>query len=71
MTSPLFETTHSGESWLERLGPDTVLLHGFALAAAPALMDELAPIAAYPPPRYASNANYELTVGVLHPSTVV
>jgi alkylated DNA repair protein (DNA oxidative demethylase) len=42
MTSPLFETTHSGEPWLERLGPGAVLLHGFAVAEAPALAVELA-----------------------------
>jgi alkylated DNA repair protein (DNA oxidative demethylase) len=49
MTRPLFETTHSGEPWLERLGPGAMLLHGFAVAAAPALMDELARIAASAP----------------------
>ena len=52
MTHPLFETTHSGESWLERLGPGTVRLHGFALTEAPALMDELARIAESAPFRH-------------------
>ena len=42
MTSPLFETTHSGEPWPERLGPGAMLLHGFAVAEAPALAVELA-----------------------------
>jgi alkylated DNA repair protein (DNA oxidative demethylase) len=42
MTRPLFETTHSGESWLERLGPGAMLLHCFAVAVAPALAVELA-----------------------------
>jgi alkylated DNA repair protein (DNA oxidative demethylase) len=41
MTSPLFETPPPAESWLERLGPGAVLLHGFALTEAPALIAEL------------------------------
>ena len=52
MTGALFEPTDPVESWPERLGPGTVLLHGFALAAAPALMDELARIAASAPFRH-------------------
>lgn len=42
MTGGLFETTHPAESWLERLGPGAMLLHGFAVAVAPALAVELA-----------------------------
>jgi alkylated DNA repair protein (DNA oxidative demethylase) len=42
MTGGLFEPTPPVEPWPERLGPGTVLLHGFALTEAPALMDELA-----------------------------
>ena len=42
----------SGRTWPERLGPGTVLLHGFARAAAPALLDELARIAASAPFRH-------------------
>ena len=45
MTSPLFETPHPVEPWPERLGPGAVLHHGFALAEAPALIDEVARIA--------------------------
>jgi alkylated DNA repair protein (DNA oxidative demethylase) len=41
MTSPLFETPPPAESWLERLGPGAVLLHGFALTEAPALIAEV------------------------------
>jgi alkylated DNA repair protein (DNA oxidative demethylase) len=52
MTGALFEPTDPVESWPERLGPGTVLLHGFALAAAPALLDELARIAASAPFRH-------------------
>jgi alkylated DNA repair protein (DNA oxidative demethylase) len=52
MTRPLFETTPSGEPWPERLGPGTVLLHGFALTEAPALMDEWARIAEWAPFRH-------------------
>ena len=42
MTRPLFETTHPGEPWPERLGPGAVWLHGFALTEAPALLDAAA-----------------------------
>ncbi len=42
MTRPLFETPPPVEPWSERLGPGAVLLHGFALAAAPALLDAAA-----------------------------
>ena len=52
MTGALFEPTDPVESWPEVLGPGTVLLHGFALAAVPALMDELAGIAASAPFRH-------------------
>ena len=52
MTGNLLETTHPAESWPEVLGPGTTLLHGFTLAAAPALMDELARIAASAPFRH-------------------
>ena len=52
MTSPLFETTHSGESWPEQMGPGAVLLHGFARAEAPALMNEVARIIEQAPWRY-------------------
>lgn len=52
MTSPLFETTHPSEPWPERLGPGAVLHHGFAVAVAPALMDELARIAESAPFRH-------------------
>jgi len=45
MTRPLFETPHPAEPWPERLGPGAVLLHGFATAATPALLDALARIA--------------------------
>ena len=52
MTRPLFETTHPGEPWPERLGPGAVLLHGFTLTEAPALIDELARIAESAPFRH-------------------
>jgi alkylated DNA repair protein (DNA oxidative demethylase) len=52
MTSHLFETTPSGEPWPERLGPGAMLLHGFAVAAAPALLDVLARIAESAPFRH-------------------
>jgi len=42
MTSDLFEPTPPVECWPERLGPGAVLLHGFARAEAPALMDAVA-----------------------------
>jgi len=51
MTSDLFEPTPPVECWPERLGPGAVLLHGFALAVAPALMDEVARIAESAPLR--------------------
>ena len=51
MTSPLFETPPPAEPWPERLGPGAVLLHGFALAAAPALIDAVTRIAASAPLR--------------------
>ena len=49
MTSHLFETPPPAESWPERLGPGAVLLHGFALPEAPALIAEVARIAASAP----------------------
>ena len=49
MTSHLFETPPPAESWPERLGPGAVLLHGFALPEAPALIAEVAHIAASAP----------------------
>ncbi len=52
MTRDLFEPTPPVEPWPERLGPGAVLLHGFALAEAPALMDELARSAASAPFRH-------------------
>ena len=52
MTSPLFETTHPGEPWPERLGPGAVRLHGFALTEAPALIAEVARIAESAPFRH-------------------
>ena len=52
MTRPLFETTHPTEPWLERLGPGAVLLHGFALTEAPALIAELARIIEQAPFRH-------------------
>jgi alkylated DNA repair protein (DNA oxidative demethylase) len=42
MTGGLFEPTPPVEPWLERLGPGAMRLHGFAVAVASALMDELA-----------------------------
>ena len=44
MTRPLFETPPPVEPWSERLGPGTVLLHGFARTDAPALAVEVARI---------------------------
>ena len=52
MTRPLFETTHPGEPWPERLGPGAVWLHGFALTEAPALIAEVARIAESAPFRH-------------------
>lgn len=52
MTRDLLEPTPPVEPWPERLGPGAVLLHGFALAEAPALMDELARSAASAPFRH-------------------
>jgi DNA oxidative demethylase len=48
----LFETPHPAESRLERLGPGAVLLHGFALAEAPALIAEVARLAESAPFRH-------------------
>ena len=53
MTSDdLFETPPPAEPWPERLGPGAVLLHGFTLTEAPALIDELARIAESAPFRH-------------------
>ena len=49
MTGHAFETPHPAESWLERLGPGAVLLHGFALAQVPALMEGVIHIAEWAP----------------------
>ena len=57
MTHALFATTGPVEPWPERLGPGTVLLHGFARTAAPALLDELAGIAASAPFRHMITPN--------------
>ena len=42
MTGGLFEPTPPVEPWPERLGPGAMLVHGFAVAVAPALAVELA-----------------------------
>lgn len=52
MTSDLFEPTQPVEFWPERLGPGAVLLHGFALAVAPALMDAVTRIIEQAPLRH-------------------
>ena len=52
MTSDLFEPMLPVEFWPERLGPGAVLLHGFARAEAPALMDEVARIIEQAPWRH-------------------
>ena len=52
MTSDLFEPTQPVECWPERLGPGAVLLHGFALAVAPALMDAVTRIIEQAPLRH-------------------
>ena len=52
MTRDVFATTDPVEPWPERLGPGTVLLHGFALTDAPALIAEVARIAASAPFRH-------------------
>ena len=49
MTSTLFETPPPVDPWSERLGPGTMWLHGFARAEAPALITEVARIAASAP----------------------
>ena len=52
MTNHLFETPPPAESWPERLGPGAVLLHGFALPEAPALIAEVARIIEQAPFRH-------------------
>ena len=65
MISHLFETTDPAESWPERLGPGTVLLHGFALPEAPALIAELARIAASAPFRHMlTPSGYRMSVAM-------
>jgi len=49
MTRDLFEPTLPVEPWPERLGPGAMWLHGFARAEAPALIVEVARIAASAP----------------------
>ena len=49
MTRSLFKTPPPAESWLERLGPGAVRLHGFARAEAPARIAEVARSAASAP----------------------
>lgn len=41
MTGHLFDMTGGGEPWPERLGPGTVLLHGFAVADVATLLADL------------------------------
>ena len=52
MTRDVFATTDPVEPWPERLGPDTTRLHGFARPEAPALIAEVARIAASAPFRH-------------------
>jgi alkylated DNA repair protein (DNA oxidative demethylase) len=41
MTGHLFDMAGGGEPWPERLGPGTVLLHGFAVADVATLLADL------------------------------
>jgi len=67
MTSPLFETPPPAESWPERLGPGAVLLHGFALPEAPALIAEVARIAASAPFRQMiTPSGHRMSVAMTH-----
>ena len=67
MTGHAFETPHPAESWLERLGPGAVRLHGFARAQVPALMEGVIRIAEWVPFRQMiTPSGHRMTVAMTH-----